>query len=95
VGKRAGDLVPGVGAVALLPQSDPHVNTSRGLPVVGNAGAPALDLTSFVTRRLALDTMGVAARLPLAAERSLLGDLKLGNVQTWSPTLLLDTVVRR
>ena len=89
-GKRAGDFVIGFGAVAVLPQSGGRVDTIGGRPTIGDAGAPALDLTWFATQRLALNVTGAAVRLPVAVEGSLLGDLKLGNVQTWSPTLLLQ-----
>lgn len=89
-GKRAGDMVVGLGAIGVLPTNGGHVGTIGGTPTVGNGASPQLDFSYFVTPNISLNLIAATTRHDVSVSRSALGNVQLGHVWALPPTLTVQ-----
>lgn len=89
-GKQAGDIVVGLGAIGVLPSNGGHVDTIGGRPEASNSASPQVDLSYFITSKIALNLIAATTRHDVSVKGSALGDLDLGHVWVLPPTLTLQ-----
>lgn len=89
-GKRAGDMVVGLGAIGVLPTNGGHVGTIGGTPTASNSASPQLDFSYFVTPNISLNLIAATTRHDVSVSRSALGNVQLGHVWALPPTLTVQ-----
>jgi len=91
-GKRAGDLVIGLGAIGVLPENGnrANVDTIGGRVRASNAATGQIDFTYFVNPNISLNLIVASTRHDLTAKGTALGDVKLGSIWALPPTLTLQ-----
>lgn len=89
-GKRAGDIVLGLGLIGVLPQSGGSVDTIGGKPDASETVTPQFDVTYFVTPHISVNLIAATTKHDLDVRGSALGDVNLGHVWLLPPTLTLQ-----
>ncbi|MBX6376053.1 MAG: OmpW family protein [Acetobacteraceae bacterium] len=89
-GKRAGDIVLGLGVIGVLPESAGSVGMIGGTPDASNSATAQLDLTYFVTPNFALNLIAATTRHELEVRNSAIGTVDLGRVWVLPPTLTVQ-----
>lgn len=89
-GKRAGDMVVGLGAIGVLPTNGGHVGVIGGSPTASNSASPQLDFSYFVTPNISLNLIAATTRHDVSVSRSALGNVQLGHVWALPPTLTVQ-----
>ncbi|MCS6892460.1 MAG: OmpW family protein [Rhodovarius sp.] len=90
-GKRAGDLVLGLGAVGVIPTNGSgRVDLLGGHPRASASGFPLADVTYFLTPQLSANLIASTTYHTLQVRNSALGTLNAGSVWALPPTLTLQ-----
>ncbi|MBW8268074.1 outer membrane beta-barrel protein [Caldovatus sp. SYSU G05006] len=89
-GKRAGDLVLGLGVIGVLPESGGSVAAIGGTPEASDSATAQLDLTYFLTPNIALNLIAATTRHDVEVRNSAVGTVDLGHVWVLPPTLTLQ-----
>jgi len=85
-GKQAGDLVLGLGGVAVLPQQGGRT-TIGGEVRATDSGSPLLDVTYFLLPRVSLNLIAATTQHDVRAIGTALGDVRLGHIWVLPPTV--------
>ncbi|WP_240655245.1 OmpW/AlkL family protein [Rhodovarius crocodyli] len=87
-GKRAGDIVIGLGAIGVVPTNGGGtVDLIGGRPHASASATPQLDVSYFFTPNLAVNLIAATSRHDLRVNNSALGNVNLGRVWALPPTL--------
>ena len=89
-GKRAGDLLIGLGAIGVLPTNGGHVDLIGGTPHASNSATAQLDFTYFLTGNISANLIAATTRHSVSAQGTAIGDVNLGHVWALPPTLMLQ-----
>jgi len=89
-GKRAGDIVVGLGAIGVLPTNGGNVSVIGGQPTASNSASPQLDFTYFLRPNIALNLIAATTRHDVTVQNSAIGNVRLGHVWALPPTLTLQ-----
>jgi len=85
-GKQAGDVVLGLGGVAVLPQQGG--TTSIGGEVrATDSGSPLLDVTYFLLPRISVNLIAATTQHDVTAVNTALGNIRLGHIWVLPPTV--------
>ena len=89
-GKRAGDIVVGLGAIGVLPTNGGNVPLIGGTPHASNSASPQLDFSYFFTPNVAVNLIAATTQHDIRVNGSALGDVRLGRVWALPPTLTVQ-----
>ncbi|MFL1462395.1 OmpW/AlkL family protein [Roseococcus sp. DSY-14] len=89
-GKRAGDIVVGLGAIGVLPTNGGNTPLIGGTPHASNSASPQLDFSYFFTPNLAANLIAATTQHDIRVNGSALGDVRLGRVWALPPTLTVQ-----
>lgn len=89
-GKRAGDIVVGLGAIGVLPTNGGNTPLIGGTPHASNSASPQLDFSYFFTPNLAVNLIAATTQHDIRVNGSALGDVRLGRVWALPPTLTVQ-----
>jgi len=85
-GKRAGDMVVGLGAIGVLPDGKGKTDIG-GVPHVSSAATAQLDFTYFLSPNFSLNLIAATTKHDVEVRDSALGTVNLGSVWALPPTL--------
>jgi outer membrane protein len=89
-GKRAGDIVLGLGAVGVLPTNGGNIRGIGGRIEASNSASPQLDLTYFFTPNISANLIAATTYHTVNVRGTAIGDVRAGSVWALPPTLTLQ-----
>jgi outer membrane protein len=89
-GKRAGDIVIGLGAIGVVPTNGGRVDAIGGTPHASASATPQIDVSYFLSPNFAVNLIAATSRHDVEVRGSALGNVHLGRVWALPPTLTLQ-----
>lgn len=89
-GKSAGDIMVRLRGIGVLPSESSDIQTIRGSVDLSNEATPEIDVSYFITDKVALELIAATTRHSAHANNTTLGNVDLGKVSLLPPTLTLQ-----